>query len=80
LDGWLPMPLTAGQLTHRPGSGSGGACNAAASGDGFADGFPTARLAALLAAKLARPQLAKTDWVAFGAVSRICNKMHVPVF
>jgi hypothetical protein len=44
--------------------------NAAASGDGFADGFPTARLVALLAAKLARPQLAKTDWVAFGAVSR----------
>jgi hypothetical protein len=44
--------------------------NAPASGDGFADGFPTARLAALLAAKLERPQLAKTDWVAFGAVSR----------
>src|SRR5258707_12506342 len=45
--------------------------NAPAGGDGFADGFPTARLAALLAAKLERPQLAKTDWVAFGAVSRI---------
>jgi hypothetical protein len=44
--------------------------NAPASGDGFADGFPTARLAALLAAKLERPQLAKTDWVAFGAPSR----------
>jgi hypothetical protein len=44
--------------------------NAAAGGDGFADGFPSARLAALLAAKLERPQLAKTDWVAFGAVSR----------
>jgi len=44
--------------------------NAAAGGDGFADGFPSARLAALLSAKLGRPQLAKTDWVAFGAVSR----------
>jgi Domain of unknown function (DUF309) len=44
--------------------------NAAASGHGFADGFPTARLAALLAAKLERPQLTKVDWVAFGAVSR----------
>ena len=44
--------------------------NAAAGGDGFADGFPSARLAALLSAKLERPQLAKTDWVAFGAVSR----------
>jgi len=44
--------------------------NAAAAGDGFADGFPVARLAALLKAKLERPQLAKTDWVAFGAVSR----------
>jgi DUF309 family protein family protein len=44
--------------------------NAAAGGDGFADGFPSARLAALLTAKLERPQLAKTDWVAFGAVSR----------
>jgi hypothetical protein len=42
----------------------------AAAGDGFADGFPTARLAALLKAKLERPQLAKADWVAFGAVSR----------
>ena len=44
--------------------------NAGAAGDGFADGFPVARLAALLAAKLERPQLAKVDWVAFGAVSR----------
>ena len=39
-------------------------------GDGFADGFPVAGLAALIKAKLERPQLAKTDWVAFGAVSR----------
>jgi hypothetical protein len=44
--------------------------NAAAGGDGFADGFPAAALAARLAAKLERPQLAKADWVAFGAVSR----------
>jgi hypothetical protein len=45
--------------------------NAAAGGNGFAEGFPTGRLAALLTAKLERPQLAKVDWVAFGAVSRI---------
>jgi hypothetical protein len=44
--------------------------NGAAAGDGFADGFPAARLASLLRAKLERPQLAKVDWVAFGAVSR----------
>jgi hypothetical protein len=44
--------------------------NGNASGDGFADGFPAAALAARLAAKLERPQLAKADWVAFGAVSR----------
>jgi len=41
-----------------------------AAGDGFADGFPIERLAALLSAKLARPLLGKADWVAFGAVSR----------
>src|SRR6059036_4219986 len=35
-----------------------------AGGDGFADSFPVAALAALIRAKLARPQLAKTDWVA----------------
>ena len=39
-------------------------------GDGFADGFPVAALGDLIQAKLARPQLAKADWVAFGAVSR----------
>ena len=39
-------------------------------GDGFADGFPVAGLAALIKAKLERPLLAKADWVAFGAVSR----------
>ena len=44
---------------------------ATAAGDGFADGFPTEQLAALLAAKLARPQLGKADWVAFAAVARL---------
>jgi Domain of unknown function (DUF309) len=42
---------------------------ATAAGDGFADGFPTEALAAILKAKLARPQLDKADWVAFGPVS-----------
>jgi hypothetical protein len=41
-----------------------------ASGDGFADCFPVAALAALIKAKLERPQLAKADWVAFAAASR----------
>jgi Domain of unknown function (DUF309) len=36
---------------------------AVAGGDGFADGFPTAALAALLNAKLAQPSLSKADWV-----------------
>jgi hypothetical protein len=39
-------------------------------GDGFADSFPTAALAALLQAKLALPQLAKADWVKMGAAGR----------
>jgi hypothetical protein len=39
-------------------------------GDGFADGFPAAALAALLKARLALPLLSKADWVAIGAVSR----------
>ena len=39
-------------------------------GDGFADGFPAAALAALIRVKLEQPLLAKADWVAFGAVSR----------
>ena len=43
---------------------------AVAGGDGFADGFPTASLAALLKAKLAQPGLSKADWVKIGAVSR----------
>jgi predicted metal-dependent hydrolase len=41
-----------------------------AGGDGFADSFPVAALVALIKAKLARPLLAKTDWVAFAATSR----------
>jgi DUF309 family protein family protein len=38
---------------------------ATGSGDGFADGFPIDALAATLRARTERPQLAKTDWVAF---------------
>jgi hypothetical protein len=41
-----------------------------APGDGFADGFPTAALSALLRARLTLPLLSKADWVAIGAVSR----------
>lgn len=41
-----------------------------AGGDGFADGFPVAALVTLIRAKLARPQLAKTDWVALSAIPR----------
>jgi len=44
---------------------------AAATGDGFADGFPTDLLISLLKGKLARAELSKSDWVAFGAVGRI---------
>jgi hypothetical protein len=43
---------------------------AAAGGHGFADGFPTAALAALLQAKLALPVLAMADWVKIGAIGR----------
>ncbi|MDP1582894.1 MAG: DUF309 domain-containing protein [Bradyrhizobium sp.] len=43
---------------------------AVAGGDGFADGFPTAALAALLQAKLALPLLSKADWVKIGAAGR----------
>jgi hypothetical protein len=39
-------------------------------GDGFADGFPTAALAALLQGKLALPALSKADWVKIGAIAR----------
>jgi hypothetical protein len=43
---------------------------AAASGDGFVDGFPTEALAALLQAKLGGPQLSKSDWIALAALAR----------
>lgn len=39
-------------------------------GDGFADSFPVAALAGLVRARLALPQLAKTDWLAFAAAVR----------
>ena len=39
-------------------------------GDGFADGFPSAALAALLRTKLALPLLSKADWVPFAAIGR----------
>ena len=39
-------------------------------GDGFADSFPVAALAGLIKARLARPQLDMTAWVAFSAVAR----------
>jgi hypothetical protein len=41
-----------------------------AGGDGFADCFPVAALAAIIKGKLERPQLAKTDCVAFAAAAR----------
>lgn len=43
---------------------------ATASGDGFADGFSTEALTALLQAKLGRPQLSKADWIALAALAR----------
>jgi len=43
---------------------------AAAPGDGFADGFPTAALSDLLRARLAMPLLSKADWIAIGPVGR----------
>lgn len=41
-----------------------------AGGDGFADCFPVAALAATIKGRLARPQLTITDWVAIAAVGR----------
>jgi hypothetical protein len=41
-----------------------------AAGDGFADSFPTAALAALLQAKLGKASLSIADWVAIGSVGR----------
>jgi hypothetical protein len=48
-----------------------GARKATAAGDGFADSFPTAALAALLQAKLAQTTLSKVDWVAIGSIGRV---------
>jgi hypothetical protein len=48
-----------------------GVRKATAAGDGFADGFPTAALAELLKARLARPALSKADWVEIGAIGRV---------
>jgi hypothetical protein len=47
-----------------------GVRKATGAGGGFADGFPTAALAALLRSKLAQPVLSKADWVDVGAVNR----------
>jgi hypothetical protein len=47
-----------------------GARKATAAGDGFADSFPTAALAALLQAKLAQASLSKADWVQIGSIGR----------
>jgi hypothetical protein len=44
---------------------------ATSAGAGFADGFPTDALAALLKAKLAQPVISEADWVDIGAVGRI---------
>jgi hypothetical protein len=37
-------------------------------GDGFADRFPAARLAAVLEARLIQPRLSKTDWISIGKI------------
>ena len=44
---------------------------ATAAGDGFADGFPTAALAALLEVKLTLPVLTEADWVDTRIVGRV---------
>ena len=44
---------------------------ATAAGDGFADGFPTAALAKLIEARLARPSLSKADWIEFATIGKI---------
>jgi hypothetical protein len=43
---------------------------AAGAGDGFADSFPTAALAARLQAKLTQASLSKADWVPIGPAGR----------
>jgi Domain of unknown function (DUF309) len=47
-----------------------GARKAAVAGGGFADGFPTAALAAVLTSRMAQSPLTKADWVAIGTVGR----------
>ncbi len=47
-----------------------GARKAAVAGDGFADGFPTAALAAVLTSRLQQPSLGKADWVEIGTAGR----------
>jgi len=47
-----------------------GVRQATAAGDGFADSFPTAALAALLRTKLAQTTLSKADWIPIGSVGR----------
>src|ERR1700759_3422205 len=47
-----------------------GVRKANAAGHGFADGFATAQLAALLRARLALPALSKADWVQIGVPGR----------
>ncbi|WP_375411852.1 DUF309 domain-containing protein [uncultured Bradyrhizobium sp.] len=39
-------------------------------GDGFADGFPTAALAARLRSRLAQPSLLKSDWIGIGTIHK----------
>jgi hypothetical protein len=60
---------------HRRGGRSRDARKATAVGDGFAGGFPTEPLSALLQAKRGRPQLSKADWVALGQ-SPACKSPH----
>jgi hypothetical protein len=48
-----------------------GVRKATAAGDGFADSFPTAALAAVLQAKLAQTTLSKADWVPIGSTGRL---------
>jgi Domain of unknown function (DUF309) len=47
-----------------------GARKATVAGGGFADGFPTAALAAVLTSRMAQSPLSKADWVAIGTVGR----------
>ena len=66
----MQKPHAAARLLGEALGGLGTLCQRQAGGDGFADGFPTASLAALLKARLAQPGLSKADWVKIGTVSR----------